>query len=31
MAGALIWLLSKVSFLIIPVMVAALLAGLLAR
>jgi predicted PurR-regulated permease PerM len=28
-AGALVWLLSKVSFLIIPVMVAALLAGLL--
>ncbi|MET3810777.1 putative PurR-regulated permease PerM [Arthrobacter sp. UYEF3] len=28
-AGALIWLLSKISFLIIPVMVAALLAGLL--
>lgn len=29
MAGALVWLLSRVSFLIIPVMVAALLAGLL--
>lgn len=29
MAGALIWLLSRISFLIIPVMVAALLAGLL--
>ena len=28
-AGALVWLLSKVSFLLIPVMVAALLAGLL--
>jgi predicted PurR-regulated permease PerM len=27
--GALVWLLAKVSFLIIPVMVAALLAGLL--
>ncbi len=30
MAGALVWLLSRVSFLLIPVMVAALLAGLLA-
>lgn len=30
MVGALVWLLSKISFLIIPVMVAALLAGLLA-
>lgn len=29
-AGALVWLLSRVSFLLIPVMVAALLAGLLA-
>ena len=29
MAGALVWLLSRVSFLLIPVMVAALLAGLL--
>ncbi|BCW51233.1 hypothetical protein StoSoilB13_35750 (plasmid) [Arthrobacter sp. StoSoilB13] len=29
MIGALVWLLGKVSFLIIPVMVAALLAGLL--
>ncbi|HSO91905.1 MAG TPA: AI-2E family transporter [Arthrobacter sp.] len=29
MAGALVWLLSKVSFLLIPVLVAALLAGLL--
>lgn len=29
MAGALVWLLSRISFLIIPVMVAALLAGLL--
>lgn len=29
MIGALVWLLSKISFLIIPVMVAALLAGLL--
>ena len=28
-SGALVWLLAKVSFLIIPVMVAALLAGLL--
>src|SRR5215218_5984570 len=28
-AGALVWLLSRISFLIIPVMVAALLAGLL--
>ncbi|AOT03796.1 AI-2E family transporter [Arthrobacter sp. U41] len=30
MAGALVWLLSRVSFLLIPVLVAALLAGLLA-